>query len=133
MTAWQPGMNVTADRLMDGIDASVVASGFVPATGWAVADFNVATSGHVVEWNLYATLTGATLAVVGAGNLNDTFVGTSPVGARPARGTITGFWDNGTACGGFVMGTDGVVTLRTTNGEPVTSGTNLRMHLTFIV
>jgi hypothetical protein len=132
MTAWSPGVAITAAALNDGIDATIVTTGFTPATGWAVSDFNVATSGKVVEVNVYLNRSGAAITNT-AGNISDTAAGTLPAGVRPTRGTINGFWDNGTAAGGFVVGTDGVMTLRTSNGQDIASGSNLRLHIVFIL
>ncbi|MFD4880005.1 hypothetical protein ACFWOB_42505 [Streptomyces sp. NPDC058420] len=139
MTLWQPGMRITDDRLNDGPPTLTTATGLVAATGFTVSDFRGYRTGHNVELNMYLFRSGATIAVSGAGNLADTACCTVPSGWRPTSGTINGNWDDGTAEGGFVVGVDGICTLRTTNGEPIVgeattagSGRNLRLHITFI-
>lgn len=132
MTAWTPGMTVTAAALNDGIDSTIVTSGYTPATGWTLTDFSAAISGKVVEVNVYVSRSGAAI-VNTAGNIPDTAVGTLPAGVRPTRGTVNGFWDNGTAAGGFVVGTDGVMTARTSNGQDIAVSSNLRFHLVHIL
>ncbi|MCX4572294.1 hypothetical protein OHB41_03655 [Streptomyces sp. NBC_01571] len=139
MTMWQPGMAVSADRLNDGPPTIVEATGFTIASGWDLNDFSMARAGSVVELNLYVHRSGTTLTITGTANLNDTLVGTVPAEWCPTRGTINGTWDDGTAEGGFVIGTDGIVTLRTSNGEAIVgdatsagNGRNLRLHIVFI-
>lgn len=139
MTAWQPGMTITAARLMEGPNPVITTSGLVAASGFTVSDFRGYKCGKNVELNMYLFRSGATIAVSGAGNLADTACCTVPAGLRPTSGTINGNWDDGTAEGGFVVGIDGICTLRTTNGEPIVgeattagSGRNLRLHIAFI-
>lgn len=139
MTKWLPGMAATADRLNDGPPTVVTTSGFVTAAGWDLTDFSAARCGAVVDLSMYVHRSGATVLVTGAGNVADRQIGTAPAGWRPTRGTINGSWDDGTAEGGFVIGTDGIVTLRTSNGESIVgdatspgNGRNLRLHIVFV-
>lgn len=131
MTVWLAGMRVTADRLNDYSLDDETTSGFVIATGWTLNNFWANRQGATVEWNLYVNRSGADITQTN-GNITDTAVGTSPAGWRPnSASTINGFFDNGgTGFGGFVMGSDGVVTIRNTHFT-ITSGTNLRFHLCF--
>jgi hypothetical protein len=133
-------MDITANRLIDGPPTITTTAGLAPASGFTVNDFRGYKNGRHVELNMYLFRSGTTIAVTGAGNLNDTVACTVPSGWRPTSGTINGSWDDGTAEGGFVIGTDGVCTLRTTNGEAIvgeassaTNGRNVRMHITFIL
>lgn len=140
MTLWQPGMVITAGRLNDGVDAVTTDAGLVAASGFAVNDFRGQRSGKNVTLDIYMHRTGADIAVTG-GNVPDTAVCTVPVGWRPNNGTLNGSWDDGTAGGGFVIGNDGVCTLRTSNGSlirgdataPTGQGANLRLHADFIL
>lgn len=130
MTVWLAGMRITADRLNDYSLDDETTSGFVIASGWALNNFWANRQGATVEMNIYVNRTGADITA-STGNIADTAVGTAPAGWRPnSSSTITGFWDDGTSSGGFVIGTDGVVTLRT-GSSTITSGRNLRLHVVF--
>ncbi|MEU8950890.1 hypothetical protein [Streptomyces sp. NPDC048489] len=140
MTQWAPGMIITADRLNDGPPTALTTTGLTPAAGFAVNDFRGYKNGRNVELNMYMMRTGTTITVSGTANLADTQICTVPPGFRPTSGTINGSWDDGTAEGGFVIGTDGLCTLRTTNGETIVgeassagNGRNIRLHASFIL
>ncbi|MGW1595241.1 hypothetical protein [Streptomyces sp. NPDC002343] len=140
MTLWQPGMLITAARLNDGIDAVTTTSGLVIASGFSLNDFRGSRAGKNVTLDIYVHRTGADITVTG-GNIVDTQTCTVPAGFRPNNGTVNGSWDDGTAQGGFVIGNDGICTLRTSNGSlirgdatsPTGQGSNLRMHADFIL
>ncbi|MEU0189871.1 hypothetical protein ABZ250_08445 [Streptomyces afghaniensis] len=140
MTLWQPGMTITAGRLNDGPPVITTDSGLVAASGFAVNDFRGYRCGRNITLDMYLHRTGTDIPVTG-GNINDTQVCTAPPGWRPTSGTLNGSWDDGTAQGGFVIGTDGICTLRTSNGElirgdataPTGNGRNLRLHADFII
>lgn len=142
MTNWQPGMIITAGRLADGIDATTTETGMVAESGWQVNNFTGSKSGKHVILDFQLRRTGTDITVSNQGNFSpDQFCCTVPSGWRPTTGTINGTWDNGTAEGGFVIGTDGKVTIRTTNGElirgdataPTGNGTNCTFHIGFIL
>ncbi|EFE65747.1 predicted protein [Streptomyces viridosporus ATCC 14672] len=105
-------------------------TGLSAAAGFSVLDFFGHRQGKVVSIDLYLTRTGGKLALVN-GNLPDLVAATVPSAWRPTHSTITGCWDNGIVHGGFVIGTDGIVTLRTANDD-IDGGTNLRFHITFL-
>lgn len=131
MTQWLAGMRMTADRLNDYSLDSETTSGFVVASGFTLNNFWANRQGAAVELNIYVNRTGGTITGT-TGNITDTQVGTVPVGWRPnSASTLTGSWGDGTASGEFVMGTDGITTLRTSNGQDIINGRNLRLHLTF--
>ncbi|MEU0033163.1 hypothetical protein [Streptomyces sp. NPDC006333] len=140
MTLWQPGMTITAGRLNDGPPTATTTAGLVPATGFSVNDFRAYKNGRNVELNMYLFRTGATIPVSGTGNFApDVVACTVPAGWRPTSGTVNANWDDGTAEGGFVIGTDGLCSIRTTNGEAIVgeatsagNGRNIRLHVTFI-
>lgn len=130
MTAWLAGMRITADRLNDYSLDDETTSGFVIGTGWALNNFWANRQGATVEMNIYVNRTGATITAT-TGNITDTLIGTAPAGWRPnTASTLNGTWDDGTSTGGFVLGTDGVCTIRTATSD-IIAGRNLRLHVTF--
>jgi len=106
------------------------ASGLTAGSGFAVNDFAGYREGRTTMVDMYLSRTGGTINESG-GNITDTVCCTLPSGWRPTHQTINGTWDNGVVSGGFVVGTDGICTLRSATGD-ITSGTNLRLHLVFI-
>jgi hypothetical protein len=136
VTNWLAGMEITAARLADGIDPTITTTGLTAASGFSVNDFYGVKSGKNVALDMYLARTGADITASG-GNISDTAICTVPSGLRPnATSTITGTWDNGSVSGGFVIGTDGVCTLRTSsgniNGTAGSGVTNLRLHISFV-
>lgn len=105
-------------------------SGLTAASGFSVNDFAGYREGRTITLDMYLARTGATLNETN-GNIADVVCCTVPSGWRPTHQTINGSWDNGGAGGGFVIGTDGICTLRSATGDIVT-GTNLRLHIVFI-
>ena len=85
---------------------------------------------RVTAIDVYLNRTGATIDESG-GNILDTVCCTLPSGWRPTHDTINGGWDSGVAGGGFVVGIDGICTLRSATGD-VSNGSNLRLHVIFI-
>ncbi|MET9510752.1 hypothetical protein ABZX62_20220 [Streptomyces flavidovirens] len=130
MTAWLAGMRITASRLLTDTP-TITTTGLTAASGFSVLDFRGSRSGNVIVLDMYVQRTGAAIALT-SGNLPDTDICTVPAGWRPTHGTMNGDWDDGTATGGFVIGTSGVCTLRSSTGDIATSR-NLRMHATFII
>ncbi|MGP4083152.1 hypothetical protein [Streptomyces sp. KR55] len=130
MTAWKSGMLLTAARLLDDTPTKTT-SGYTAATGFSLNSFSGYRVGNMVVLDIYLNRTGATITAT-SGNITDTQCGTAPSGWRPTSGTINGTWDTGVAEGGFVMGTDGITTLRTANGD-ISNNSNVRLHLEFIV
>lgn len=130
MTVWLAGMLITADRLNDHTLDDETTSGLTAASGFSVNNFWANRQGATVELNMYLNRTGSTITATG-GNIADTQICTVPSGWRPnSASTINGTWDNGLAEGGFVIGTDGICTLRTAGGD-IGNGTNLRLHIVF--
>ncbi|AVH58657.1 hypothetical protein C4B68_26075 [Streptomyces dengpaensis] len=129
-------MTITAARLNDGIDATTTASGLVAASGFSVNDFRGYKSGKVIVLDMFMARTGTDITQT-SGNITDTQICTVPAGWRPTNGTINGPWDNGISEGGFVIGTDGICTLRTASsnigGTAGTGTTTLRLHAAFII
>jgi hypothetical protein len=108
-------------------------SGFTINTG----GFTGYKVGKQVVIDMYLHRSGTTITS-SSGNITDTTVATLPAGWRPTSGTINAAWDDGTTSGGWVVGTDGICTLRTSIsdivGDATTagSGRNLRFHIAFI-
>lgn len=130
MTVWLSGMLMTADRLNDYSLDDETTSGFVTGSGFSLNNFWANRSRSTVEMNIYVNRTGADITAT-TGNITDTVVGTAPSGWRPnSASTINGVWSDGTASGEWVIGTDGVCTLRTASSN-IVSGRNLRLHIVF--
>jgi hypothetical protein len=123
-------MRITAGRLNDYSLDDETTSGFSIASGWTLNNFWANRQGATVEMNIYVNRTGGTITAT-TGNITDTLVGTAPAGWRPnSASTLNGIWDDGTSSGGFVIGTDGVTTIRTASSD-IINGRNLRLHVTF--
>ena len=102
------------------------------ASGWALNAFFGRRTGQVVTIDLYLNRTGAAITVVQNDNVTDINLCVVPSGWRPQHSTISGFFDNSvTGLGGVVIGTDGIVTLRSSAGT-IGNDTNLRMQFVFI-
>ncbi|MFG2276978.1 hypothetical protein ACGFNY_45385 [Streptomyces chartreusis] len=127
---WLSGMLITADRLNNYDLDDETTAGFVIASGWTLNNFWANRSRSTVEINIYVLRSGADI-VATSGNISDALVGTLPSGWRPnSASTLNGAWDDGTASGGWVVGTDGLCTLRTSSSNIVTNR-NVRMHITY--
>jgi hypothetical protein len=102
------------------------------ASGWALNAFFGRRTGQVVTVDLYVNRTGAAITVNQNDNVTDINLCVIPSGWRPQHSTISGFFDNGvTGIGGVVLGTDGIVSLRSSAGT-IGNDTNLRMQFVFI-
>lgn len=109
---------------------STTTSGLSAAAGFSVLDFFGHRQGKVTSLDLYLARTGGKITAT-AGNIADTVCATVPSAWRPTHSTIAGCFDSGIVHGGFVLGTDGVATLRTATDD-IDGGTNLRLHITFL-
>jgi hypothetical protein len=105
-------------------------SGLSVASGFSLVDFSAYREGRNVVVDIYLTRTGATIDASN-GNIADTVCCTLPSGWRPTHQTINSCWDNGLAHGGWVVGTDGICTLRTSSAD-IGNDTNLRLHVSFL-
>jgi hypothetical protein len=105
-------------------------SGLSVASGFSLIDFAGFREGRSTTLDIYLTRTGAAIQSTN-GNIADTVCCTVPSGWRPTNDTITSCFDNGIVHGGFVIGTDGICTLRTASDDIGTS-TNLRLHISFL-
>lgn len=105
-------------------------TGLSVSSGFALNDWSGYREGRMVVVDIYLSRTGATINA-DTGNIVDTVCCTLPSGWRPLHGTINACFDTGVVHGGWVVGTDGVCTLRTASND-LASGTNLRMHATWM-
>jgi hypothetical protein len=144
-------VGATSDKFTVDKDGNVTAAGDVTSTPiktttglTAGSGFTINTGGFTgykvgkqVVIDMYLHRSGTTITS-SSGNITDTTVATLPAGWRPTSGTINAAWDDGTTSGGWVVGTDGICTLRTSIsdivGDATTagSGRNLRFHIAFI-
>jgi hypothetical protein len=128
--------NVTAAGTITAASSNTT-SGLTAASGFTVTNFYAYRFGKMVALDLYMHRSGATITAT-TGNISDTQIATVPAGWRPTHSTINGAWDDGVSSGGFVLGTDGICTLRTASSDIVGdatsagNGRNIRLHLTFI-
>lgn len=106
-------------------------SGLSVASGWSLNDFFGFRQGRSVTIDIYLTRTGGNIVATG-GNIADTVVCTLPDGWCPTHSTITSCFDTGIVHGGWVVGTDGICTIRTAS-EDIASATNMRLHVSFLV
>lgn len=130
MTAWKAGMLVTAARLADDTPTTTT-SGLVASSGWSVTSFSGYRVGNTIELNANIQRTGADITAT-TGNVADQVFCTVPAGWRPTGGTTSFFWDSGFEFGTFLIGTDGVCTLRTAS-DTINTNANVRLHAVFIV
>jgi hypothetical protein len=106
-------------------------SGLSVASGFSLNDFFGFRQGRSVTIDVFLTRTGGNIVSTG-GNIADTVCCTLPSGWRPTHDTITSCFDTGIVHGGWVVGTDGICTLRTSS-EDIASATNLRLHVGFLI
>lgn len=110
---------------------SSTTSGLSVASGFSLNDFFGFRQGRNVTIDVYLTRTGGNIASTN-GNIADTVVCTLPAGWRPTHSTITSCFDTGIVHGGFVVGTDGICTIRTASDD-IASATNMRLHVGFLI
>lgn len=105
-------------------------SAFTPASGFTLVALFIRRTAGITIADIYLTYTGGGITAT-AGNITDTACGTITAGWCPTHTTVYGGWDNGTVQGGFVVGTDGICTMRTASGNIATSS-NIRMQAIYI-
>ncbi|GAA4799497.1 hypothetical protein [Streptomyces ziwulingensis] len=105
-------------------------SGISVRSGFSLNDFYGYRQGRVTVVDIYLARTGSTIQA-DDGNIIDTECATLPSGWRPTHDTIAGCYDTGVVHGGWVVGTDGICTLRTASNN-LSTNANLRMHITWI-
>lgn len=106
-------------------------TGLTAASGFTVNNFYGYKIGKLVVLDLYINRSGTTITATSGNITPDVQIATVPAGWRPTHTTINGHWDDGTASGGWVIGTDGICTLRTASSD-IANNRNLRLHITFI-
>lgn len=105
-------------------------SGLTMSSGFTLNDFFGFRQGRMTTVDIYLARSGGTINATN-GNIPDTVCCTLPSGWRPTHSTITSCFDNGIVHGGWVVGTDGICTLRTATDD-IGSGTNIRLHISFL-
>jgi hypothetical protein len=105
-------------------------TGLSATAGWSVNYFNGVRQGRVTSIDFYMTRTGANLTPTN-GNINDVVAATVPTSWRPTHAIVNACWDSGFAHGGFILDTNGVVTVRTAS-YVIETGHNLRFQCTFL-
>lgn len=135
MTQWLAGMRITAARLNDGIDATIETAGVVDSANFTTTAFQGRKSGKVVTIMTITTRNTSAIpeSAAGSGNLSpDVAMLTLPVGWRPPA-SVLAIFGNGANDGECLIGTDGLITLRTTSGSTgITAGTNVRVSASWI-
>lgn len=127
MTTWLAGMEVTADRLNDGLTPVVITTGLVAATDFTVSAFSARRIGHIAE--IYAIVTNTN--AISGGNLSpDLTVATLPDGWEPAD-QINDVFGNGVTFGEFVI-VSGEIRLRTSAGD-ISAGTSIRLATSYVL
>jgi hypothetical protein len=105
-------------------------TGLSASTGFSLIDFSGYRQGRMTVLDIFLTRTGSTIQSTN-GNIVDTVCCVVPSSWRPTHDTIAGCYDTGIVHGSFVIGTDGIVTLRTATND-LANGTNLRLHIAFL-
>lgn len=134
MTVWLPGMKLTADRLNDHTVEETTSSGLTAATNFTVSSFSGRKVNGITTVTILCTRTTSAITegATNTGNIADTAMCTLPAGWRPPE-MIEAMWDSGFNDGGATIGTDGVVTLRTTSGNTgIAIGHNPRITAVWI-
>lgn len=138
MTLWQPGMRITATRLMDGLDPTITTTGLVAASGFTVVDFTGKREGHTVTVDMTLSRN------AGAGTIPQSAADTGNIASDPSLATlpsgwwpdnvVIGIWSSGAVAGDVTLGTTGFVTLRTITGSTgITEGAVVRVSASWIV
>lgn len=131
MTAWQPGMVITAARLNDftPVDVSSLPTA---ATDFSVTSFGARRAAGTVEWGVLLTYSGSPLTAGSTGNLADTTCMTLPTDLRPGSETYATFEVAGTTSGAVRIMPDGTCRLTTAMpGSSISSGSTVKFGASF--
>jgi hypothetical protein len=106
-----------------------VTTGATASAGFTLTSFTgrkvAGVTGVVVFMACTSTITAT------SGNITDTSMVTLPSGYRPSE-VIPAVWGNGSVDGEATISTAGVVTLRSSTGASIASGTNVRLAAAWI-
>ncbi|WP_217235477.1 hypothetical protein [Streptomyces sp. AC555_RSS877] len=105
-------------------------TGLSASSGFSVNDFTGYRQGRTTVLDIYLNRTGSTIQSTN-GNIADTVCCVVPTSWRPTHDMVAGCYDTGVVHGGFVLGVDGIVTLRTASND-LANNTNLRLHVSFL-
>ncbi|MFD9276941.1 hypothetical protein ACFWD7_06560 [Streptomyces mirabilis] len=109
---------------------SSTTTGLSVAAGFSLIDFYGFRQGRMTTIDVFISRSGGAVNSTN-GNIADLIACTLPPNWRPTHSTITSCWDNGLVHGGFVVGVDGICTLRTASDD-IASGSTLRLHVSFL-
>lgn len=99
MTLWQPGMVITAARLLDFTPVALTSSP-TAGTDFTVTSFSARRAGGTVEWGVLLTYSGSTLTAGSTGNITgDPVCMTLPEDCRPGAETYAMFEVAGVSAG----------------------------------
>lgn len=143
--SWGPGGTTSTDTTLyrSGADqlktdskftaeVEAATTGFSNGSGWSSSFIARKTCGSV--WiTIETTRTGADVNSTAEGNITDQTIGTIPSGYRPTSFTTEGVASHGSGSGSAIIGTSGIVTLRTwsANGQ-IQTGDVVRICFSFI-
>lgn len=117
MTNWLSGMRLTSDRMNDATLKTSTTTGATASAGFTLVSFSGRKVNGITTIRVTCTKNGTVSeGATNTGNIADTPMATLPVGWRPPE-VIECIWNNGFNDGGATIGTNGVITLRTTSGN----------------
>lgn len=129
MTQWLAGMEITADRLNDGVSPTVITTGLTAASGFTVTGFSGYKVGHTAF--IFATVSNTSAISESGGNITpDVTIATLPAGWAPLD-AINGCFGNGAMDGEYVILTDGSIQLRSAVAN-ISAGTTLRLTAAYV-
>lgn len=133
MTAWLPGMKITAARLND-FTATTSTSIITAAAGWSVSSQQGRKVSGVTYIEVFLSRTGAAISegATNTGNIADTAYGTLSSGWIPQE-TVNAIWGNGSVDGEAVINTDGTINLRSISGNTgIATSSNVRLTAVWV-
>lgn len=116
-----------------GGDTGWLTSGITAASDWSITEQRYRRSGDVVSFTMTVQRTGASITVLGTGDVANTAAATMPAAFRPTQAQALAAFATGPVQSWFINGS-GVVTLAATApGMTITSGTNLSVGGTYLL
>lgn len=142
---WGDGTSSTLDTVLQRtgtrilttnarFDADVeTSSTFTTASGFTLVGVDLRKTCGICTVDVRVSVT-QTLPADPKGNITDKTMGTIPTGFRPSITELYTTWSNSIAAGSASVGSDGVITLRTStaNGD-IEAGTTVHVSATFVI
>lgn len=129
MTQWLAGMEITADRLNDGVSPTVITTGLTAASGFTVTNFSGYKIGHTAY--IFATVTNTSAISMSSGNITpDVTIASLPSGWWPLD-AVNGIYGNGAMDGEWVI-VNGDIQIRSAVAN-IASNTSLRLAASYVV